>query len=55
MSCVDCGDSLEASLSGAWNGYSWVTRSSQYWFESLDTAAQLGTTYNMIDVGTTKE
>jgi hypothetical protein len=55
MSCVDCGDSLEASLSGAWNGYSWVTRGSQYEFYQIKTGIQLEVTYNMIDVGTTKE
>jgi len=55
MSCVDCGDSLEASLSGAWNGNSWVTNMSQYHIDQAQTGVQPEVTYNMVDVGTTKE
>jgi hypothetical protein len=55
MYCIDCGDSLEASLSGAWNGYSWVTSSSQYLTHMIYNGLQLEFTYNMFTVSTTKE
>jgi hypothetical protein len=56
MSCSDRGDSLEATLSGAWNGYSWVTGGCQCCSSpKLVTHSRRGLTYNMVYVGTTKE
>ena len=52
----DCGDSLEASLSGTWSGGTWVTGLSVVSPNTLD-KAQVGpsVTYNIVNVGTTKE
>lgn len=55
MFCVDCGDSLEATLSGAWNGYSWVAAYGQQERQPRRARSQPEITYNIVYAGTTKE